>query len=64
MCAKRGCGGVFEYDRIRGILDNYDNPDGESEMVPSKVQGVIGEIVTRVRYRDNDLLNHEIYQKE
>jgi hypothetical protein len=41
--------GVLEYDRKTGILRNRDDPNGENEMVPSKVQGVIHEIATRVR---------------
>jgi hypothetical protein len=41
--------GALEYDRKTGILRNRDDPNGENEMVPSKVQGVIHEIATRVR---------------
>jgi sugar lactone lactonase YvrE len=42
--------GVLEYDQKSGKWDRYDDPDGETEMVLYKDQGLIHEIVTSVSY--------------
>jgi len=47
--------GVLEYDQKTGKWDRYDDPDGETEMVLFKDQGLIHEIVTSVSYVDNVL---------
>jgi ligand-binding sensor domain-containing protein len=47
--------GVLEYDQKTGRWDKYDDPDGETEMVLFKDQGLIHEIVTSVSYVDNIL---------
>ena len=47
--------GVLEYDQKTGKWDKYDDPDGETEMVLFKDQGLIHEIVTSVSYVDNVL---------
>ena len=44
--------GVLEYDQKTGRWDKYDDPDGETEMVLFKDQGLIHEIVTSVSYVD------------
>jgi ligand-binding sensor domain-containing protein len=45
--------GLLEYDQATGRWDKYDDPDGETEMVLFKDQGLIHEIVTSVSYVDN-----------
>jgi ligand-binding sensor domain-containing protein len=45
--------GLLEYDQKTGRWDKYDDPDGETEMVLFKDQGLIHEIVTSVSYVDN-----------
>lgn len=45
--------GLLEYDQRSGRWDNYNDPDGENEMVLFKDQGLIHEIVTSVTYVDN-----------
>lgn len=45
--------GLLEYDQQTGRWDKYDDPDGETEMVLFKDQGLIHEIVTSVNYVDN-----------
>lgn len=45
--------GLLEYDRKTGRWDKYDDPDGETEMVLFKDQGLIHEITTSVSYVDN-----------
>lgn len=45
--------GLLEYDQTTGRWDKYDDPDGETEMVLFKDQGLIHEIVTSVSYVDN-----------
>ena len=45
--------GLLEYDQNTGRWDKYDDPDGETEMVLFKDQGLIHEIVTSVSYVDN-----------
>lgn len=45
--------GLLEYDQKTGKWDKYDDPDGETEMVLFKDQGLIHEIVTSVSYVDN-----------
>jgi ligand-binding sensor domain-containing protein len=45
--------GILEYDQKTGRWDKYDDPDGETEMVLFKDQGLIHEIVTSVSYVDN-----------
>lgn len=45
--------GLLEYDQQTGRWDKYDDPDGETEMVLFKDQGLIHEIVTSVSYVDN-----------
>jgi ligand-binding sensor domain-containing protein len=47
--------GVLEYDQKTGRWDKYDDPDGETEIVLFKDQGLIHEIVTSVSYVDNVL---------
>jgi ligand-binding sensor domain-containing protein len=45
--------GLLELDQKTGRWDKYDDPDGETEMVLFKDQGLIHEIVTSVSYVDN-----------
>ncbi len=45
--------GLLEYDQKTGRWDKYDDPDGETEMVLFKDQGLIHEIVTSVSFVDN-----------
>jgi ligand-binding sensor domain-containing protein len=45
--------GLLEYDQNTARWDKYDDPDGETEMVLFKDQGLIHEIVTSVSYVDN-----------
>lgn len=47
--------GVLEYDQQKKIWDKYEDPDGETEMVLFKDQGLIHEITTSVSYVDNIL---------
>jgi ligand-binding sensor domain-containing protein len=47
--------GVLEFDQQKKIWDKYDDPDGETEMVLFKDQGLIHEITTSVSYVDNIL---------
>ena len=47
--------GVLEYDQQKKLWDKYDDPDGETEMVLFKDQGLIHEITTSVSYVDNIL---------
>jgi ligand-binding sensor domain-containing protein len=47
--------GVLEYDQQKKIWDKYDDPDGETEMVLFKDQGLIHEITTSVSYVDKIL---------
>ncbi len=44
--------GLLEYNQKTGIWDKYDDPDGETEMVLLKDQGLIHEITTSVSYVD------------
>ncbi len=46
--------GLLEYDQKTGRWDKYDDPDGETEMVLFKDQGLIHEIVTSVSYMEKD----------
>src|SRR5438477_171098 len=46
--------GLLEYDQKTGRWDKYDDPDGETEMVLFKDQGLIHEIVTSVSYAEKD----------
>jgi len=48
-------GGVLEYDVATEHWKNYDDPDGETEMVLMKDQGLIHEITTSVSYVDKIL---------
>jgi ligand-binding sensor domain-containing protein len=48
-------GGVLEYDQQTERWKNYDDPDGETEMVVMKDQGLIHEITTSVSYVDKIL---------
>jgi ligand-binding sensor domain-containing protein len=48
-------GGVLEYDVKTERWKNYDDPDGETEMVVMKDQGLIHEITTSVSYVDKIL---------
>ena len=43
-------GGVLEYDQPTGRWKDYNDPDGETEMVVMKDQGLIHEITTSVSY--------------
>ena len=47
--------GVLEYTQATGRWDKYEDPDGETEMVLFKDQGLIHEIVSSVSYVDNIL---------
>ena len=46
--------GVLEFDQKTAKWDRYDDPDGETEMVLYKDQGLIHEIVTSVSYIEKD----------
>ena len=48
-------GGVLEYDQVTGHWKDYNDPDGETEMVVMKDQGLIHEITTSVSYVDKIL---------
>ena len=45
--------GLLEYNQRTKVWDKYDDPDGETEMVLFKDQGLIHEITTSVSYLDN-----------
>ena len=45
--------GVLEYDQQKKTWDKYDDPDGETEMVLFKDQGLIHEITTSLSYIEN-----------
>jgi ligand-binding sensor domain-containing protein len=45
--------GLLEYNQKTKVWDKYDDPDGETEMVLFKDQGLIHEITTSVSYIDN-----------
>ena len=47
--------GVLEYDQKKKTWDKYEDPDGETEMVLFKDQGLIHEITTSLSYVDNIL---------
>src|SRR5665213_1164058 len=47
--------GVLEYTQATGRWDKYEDPDGETEIVLFKDQGLIHEIVSSVSYVDNIL---------
>jgi ligand-binding sensor domain-containing protein len=47
--------GFLEYDQKTGRWDKYEDPDGETEIVLFKDQGLIHEITTSVSYVDNIL---------
>jgi ligand-binding sensor domain-containing protein len=47
--------GILEFDQKTKVWDKYDDPDGETEMVLFKDQGLIHEITTSVSYVDNVL---------
>jgi len=46
--------GLLEYDQQKKTWDKYDDPDGETEMVLFKNQGLIHEITTSVSYIEKD----------
>jgi ligand-binding sensor domain-containing protein len=48
-------GGVLEYDQKTERWKDYNDPDGETEMVVMKDQGLIHEITTSVSYVDHIL---------
>ena len=48
-------GGVLEYDQRTERWKDYNDPDGETEMVVMKDQGLIHEITTSVSYLDKIL---------
>lgn len=48
-------GGVLEYDQATERWKDYNDPDGETEMVVMKDQGLIHEITTSVSYVDKIL---------
>lgn len=48
-------GGILEYNQKTGAWDKYEDPDGETEIVLFKDQGLIHEITTSVSYVDNIL---------
>jgi ligand-binding sensor domain-containing protein len=47
--------GILEFDQKKKSWDKYEDPDGETEMVLFKDQGLIHEITTSVSYVDNIL---------
>ena len=47
-------GGVLEYDVKSGRWKDYNDPDGETELVLYKDQGLIHEITTSVSYAEKD----------
>ena len=47
-------GGVLEYDTRTGQWKDYNDPDGETEMVLYKDQGLIHEITTSVSFAEKD----------
>ena len=47
-------GGVLEYDVKTGRWKDYNDPDGETEIVLYKDQGLIHEITTSVSYAEKD----------
>ena len=47
-------GGVLEYDVKTGAWKDYNDPDGETEMVVLKDQGLIHEITTSVSWAEKD----------
>lgn len=47
--------GVLEYDQKTKLWDRYEDPDGETELVLFKDQGLIHEITSSVSYVDNVL---------
>lgn len=47
--------GVLEYDQKTKAWDKYEDPDGETEIVLFKDQGLIHQIVSSVSYVDNVL---------
>jgi ligand-binding sensor domain-containing protein len=47
--------GVLEYDQQKKLWDKYEDPDGETEMVLFKDQGLIHEVTTSVSYVNNIL---------
>ncbi len=47
--------GVLEYDQSTKTWDKYEDPDGETEMVLFKDQGLIHEITSSVSFIDNVL---------
>lgn len=47
-------GGVLEYDQNTEHWKDYNDPDGETEMVLFKDQGLIHEITTSVSYAEKD----------
>jgi ligand-binding sensor domain-containing protein len=47
-------GGVLEYDVKTGQWKDYNDPDGETEMVVLKDQGLIHEITTSVSWAEKD----------
>jgi ligand-binding sensor domain-containing protein len=46
--------GILEYDQQKKAWDKYEDPDGETEMVLFKDQGLIHEITTSVSYMEKD----------
>jgi ligand-binding sensor domain-containing protein len=47
-------GGLLEYDVKSGLWKDYNDPDGETEMVLYRDQGLIHEITTSVSYVEKD----------
>ncbi|MGA8730451.1 MAG: two-component regulator propeller domain-containing protein [Terracidiphilus sp.] len=47
--------GILEYDQKTKVWDKYEDPDGETEMVLFKDQGLIHEVTTSVSFVDNVL---------
>jgi ligand-binding sensor domain-containing protein len=47
-------GGVLEYDLKTGVWKDYNDPDGETEIVVLKDQGLIHEITTSVSWAEQD----------
>ena len=57
-------GGVLEYDQKTERWKDYNDPDGETEMVVMKDQGLIHEITTSVSYVDKILVGRHLLRRE
>ena len=57
-------GGVLEYDVKTERWKDYNDPDGETEMVLFKDQGLIHEITTSVSYVRQDSLGRHLFRRQ